>query len=121
MKISDELTFRNIVKLLAVDAPVHYTSKDELDKENHVFCRHMGNAEADAIRTGTYRPECHYDSDDVGLHFPDIKIIEYYPLERQRNPVAIESCLGRISCQMRVFPDEIPIVHSVYCVLHEYD
>ena len=120
MRIPEKLTFRDIVTLLTINAPVNYTSRNELDEENYVSCRYMGNAEADAIKTGTHSTECHYDSSDVGLHFPDTTVNEYYILEKQRNPVAIESCIGRISFQMKVFPCEIPIVHSVYCVLHEY-
>ena len=120
MSIPNELSFRDIVKLLTIDAPIHYTSRNELNKENYVSCRYMGNAEADAIRAGSHSTECHYDSSDVGFYFPDIKVNEYYALEKLRNPVAIDSCISRISFQMKVFTDEIPIVHSVYCVLHEY-
>lgn len=115
-----DIDFREIVEILEIDAPVHFTPKDELDKNNYVFCRFMSNAERDAIIDGSYSADKQYDTNDIGLHFPDIKIDEYYKLESNRNPVAIDSRIGEISYQMKVYMPEIPLLFAVYCVLHEY-
>ena len=32
-----EMNFRNLVEVLGIDAPVHFTPKDKLDKQNYVF------------------------------------------------------------------------------------
>lgn len=114
------LSFREIVEILDIDAPIHFTPREQLDKTDYVFCRYMGNAERDAIMTGNYNPDTRYDDDDIGLHFPDISVDEYYELETVRNPVAIHSHICDISSKMVVPVSEFPVFFSVHCALHEY-
>lgn len=114
------LDFRKIVELLEIDAPVHFTAKDKLNKKDYVFCRFMSKAEQEAIIEGKHSLDKTYDSSDLGLHFPDIKTDEYYELELKRNPVAITSHIKELSSQMIVYTNEIPLLFAVHCILHEY-
>lgn len=114
------LDFRKIVELLEIDAPVHFTPKSQLNKKDYVFCLFMGNEEKSAIKAGTHTLNGNYDTSDIGLHFPDIEIEEYYELESNRNPFAINSHIGKISNQMIVYPTEIPLLFALHCILHEY-
>ena len=115
-----EMNFRNLVEVLGIDAPVHFTPKDKLDKQNYVFCKFMGDDETAAIIVGNHDPNVHYDNSDLGLHFPDLSLEEYYELEKARNPVGISNHICEVSSQMKVNIDDIPIMFAVHCVLHEY-
>jgi len=114
------IDFRDIVKILDIDAPVHFTPKDKINKKNYVFCRFMGNDECAAIISGRHDPNASYDNCDIGLHFPDIDVEEYCALETIRNPVAISSYINNISNQMPVYLSEIEVLFAIHCVLHEY-
>jgi len=76
-----EINYRQLVSILNIDAPIHFTPRDQLDKTNYVSCRFMGDDERDAILTGTHLPDGYYDSSDIGLYFPDIDVEEHYNLE----------------------------------------
>ena len=115
-----EMNFRNLVEVLGIDAPVHFTSKDKLNKQNYVFCKFMGDNETAAIIAGNHDPNVHYDDSDLGLHFPDLSLEEYYELEKARNPVGISNHICEVSSQMKININDIPIVFAVHCVLHEY-
>lgn len=115
-----DICFRDLVALLNVDAPVHFTPKDKLNKQNYVFYKFMGDEEFAAIIAGNHDPNANYDISDIGLHFPDLGLEEYYELEKARNPVGISTHIYEISSQIRINIEDIPIVFAVYCVLHEY-
>lgn len=82
--------FMDIVRLLNIDAPVHFAPREKLDKQNYVSTRIMSDEERDAIFDHTHDISKNYNCAEVGLYFPDIEVDEYYSLECQRNPVAIE-------------------------------
>lgn len=105
---------------MEIDAPVHFTPRNELNRINYAFCKILGKAEHDAVTAGNHKPNGNYDTSDVGLHFPDMGICEYYDFESNRNPAALKSLIGDISNQMRVYINEIPLLYAVHCVLHEY-
>ena len=90
-----EMNFRNLVEVLGIDAPVHFTTKDKLNKQNYVFCKFMGDNEMAAIIAGNHDPNVHYDDSDLGLHFPDLSLEEYYELEKARNPVGLAIIYAR--------------------------
>ena len=115
-----KISFRKLVSILEIDVPIHFTPEDELKRDNYVFCRFMGEAEKEAVLSGTHELGIIYNENDVGLHLPDIDIERYYELEKGRNPVAIRSVISAISYRMRVCISEIPLVYSIYCILHEY-
>lgn len=115
-----EITFRKIIDVLSIDAPVHYTPREQLNKENYVFCRTIGSIEEQAVNSGTYDPNLEYDGYDMGLHFPDISVDEYYLLEVERNSTAIFSLVNALSNQMITYNSEFPILWAIHCVLHEY-
>ena len=116
------ITFKKIIDLLCIDAPIQLTPKEKLDKTNYVFCKIMGEEESKARLDGTHNKESDYDTSDVGLHFPDIDIdiYEYYKLEEARNSVGINACIEELSNQTIILIEEIPIVWAIYSVLHEY-
>ena len=115
-----DMNFRDLVDLFSVDAPVYFTPKEELNKQNYVFCKIMGDEETAAIIAGQHNSDTNYDSGDIGLHFPDIGLEEYYELEKVRNPVGISNHICEISSQMSINIEDIPIAFAVHCVLHEY-
>lgn len=80
----------------------------------------MGDEETAAIIAGNHDPDANYDNSDLGLHFPDLGLEEYYELEKARNPVGISTHICEISSQMNIKIEDIPIVFAVHCVLHEY-
>lgn len=115
-----EISFKDLVALLDINAPIFFIEKNQLNRENYVFFRPMGGAEKDAFLMGKHDPLSEYDPTGIGLYFPDITTSEYYQLENSRNPIAIEAILEKISQQMSVYTSECPILFSVHCVLHEY-
>ena len=115
-----EFNFRDLVDLLGIDAPVHFTPKDELNRQDYVFCKYMGEDECAAIIAGNHDMNTQYDDSDVGLHFPDIGIEDYFELENSRNPVGIQTHIREVSSLMCIKLEDIPIVFAVHCVLHEY-
>ena len=115
-----DIGFRNLVDWLEIDAPVHFTPKEKLNKQDYVFCRFMGDEEKAAIIAGTHDSNTRYDDRDIGLHFPDLELKEYYELEKARNSVGIRNHICDISCQMTIKIEDIPLVYAVHCVLHEY-
>lgn len=114
------ITFKTIIDLLCINAPILLTPKEKLDKSNYVSCKIMGDEETKAILSGTHNKEVNYDASDVGLHFPDIDVYEYYELEKARNPVGIIVCMEELSSQTIIPVEEFPIVWAIYSVLHEY-
>ena len=111
-----KISFRKLVSILEIDVPIHFTPEDELKRDNYVFCRFMGEAEKEAVLSGTHELGIIYNENDVGLHLPDIDIERYYELEKGRNPVAIRSVISAISYRMRVCISEIPLVYSIFCM-----
>ena len=115
-----DISFRDLVVLLKFNAPVHFTPKEKLNKQNYVFCKFMGDEESTAIIAGNHNPNVNYDNSDIGLYFPDLGLEEYYELEKSRNPIGISTHICEISSQMSINIEDIPIVFAVHCVLHEY-
>ena len=115
-----ELNFKNLVDLLKIDAPVHFTPKEKMSRQNYVFCKFMGDEECVAIVAGNHNIDTYYDSSDLGLHFPDLGIEEYYELEKARNPVGIKTHICEVSSQICINIEDMPIVFAVHCILHEY-
>ena len=118
----DSITFRKIVDCLGsflCDVPVCYTPVAKLNKTNYVLCLFMGNEEANAIRNGTHNPEIQYDNSDVGLHFPDIAISEYYYLESRRNPAAQSAIIDNLTKNRKMYIKEKKLWFSLFCILHE--
>ena len=52
-----EFNFRDLVDLLGIDAPVHFTPKDELNRQDYVFCKYMGEDECAAITAANRLPK----------------------------------------------------------------
>lgn len=71
-----DIEFRELVAILKIDAPVHFTPKEMLNKKDYVYCKFMGEEECAAITAGKHDPLANYDDSDIGLHFPDIKWLE---------------------------------------------
>lgn len=115
-----DIKFRELVAILKIDAPVHFTPKEMLNKKDYVYCKFMGEEECAAITAGKHDPLANYDDSDIGLHFPDIGVEEYYELEKNRNPAGIRTHICEASSQMIINIEDIPIAFAVHCVLHEY-
>lgn len=81
-----KITFKRLVKLLELDkiAPFHYQAPEELNKDNYIFFRYMGNAERDALINKTHDENIVYEDSDTGVYLPDLTIKECYELERNR-------------------------------------
>ncbi len=114
------IDFKKLIDILNIDAPVHFTNRNELNKENYVLCKIMGVEEKNALIKGTHDQKKKYNNEDLGLYFPDVDIEEYLQLERNRNPMAIESRMNEISYITRVYIKEYSLVLAIYSVLHEY-
>lgn len=119
MESDMELNFRGVVGVLEIKAPIYYTPGEQLDKENYVYFRAFGDEEVRAIKNKTHDPSCIYDTTSAGLHLPDISVREYYEMELERNPFAINRIMKMIRSQMAITLDEIPMVIAVFAVLHE--
>lgn len=115
-----DIKFRELVAILKIDAPVHFTPKEMLNKKDYVYCKFMGDEECAAITAGNHDPHREYNNSDIGLYFPDIGVEEYYESEQTRNPVGIQTHICEVSSQMIINIEDIPIVFAVHCVLHEY-
>lgn len=115
------ITFKKLVGILELDkiAPIHFHCKDELNKENYVFFRYLGNEEKEALISGTHDDTKEYNESDIGVHLPDLDIKEYYELEMNRNPFIINSVINKISYLTKVWVNEYCLVWAIYCVLHE--
>lgn len=115
------ITFKELVNILELDeiAPIHFHCPEELDKNNYVFFRYMGNEEKEALKNGIHDVNKQYDNSDIGVHLPDLDIKQYYELEMKRNPLSIHSVIEQISYKTEVWIKEYYLVWSTYCVLHE--
>lgn len=60
-----DVSFRDLVNLLGIKAPIHFTPKEKLNKQNYVFCKFMGDEESAAIIAGNHDPNTNYDSSDM--------------------------------------------------------
>lgn len=116
-----KITFKKLVKILEIDkiAPIHYQSPEELNKDNYIFFRYLGNAERQALISKTHDKKIEYDNSDIGVYLPDLTIRECYELEQNRNPLSISTTIQEISFKMDVLIKEYCIVWAVYCILHE--
>ena len=112
--------FMDIVRLLNIDAPVHFTPREKLDKQNYVSTRIMSDEERDAIFDHTHDISKNYNCAEVGLYFPDIEVDEYYSLECQRNPVAIEVEIEELQKIIPIEKSDISLIWAIFCVLHKY-
>ena len=112
--------FRDIIRILNIDAPIHFTLRVELDKQNYVSTCYMSDEERDAILDFTHDSKKKYNCAKVGLHFPDISIDEYYLLECQRNPAAIEAEMEELQKVISIDKKDVPLIWATFCVLHEY-
>lgn len=114
------IDFRKLIEILNIDAPVHFTPRDKLNKKDYVMCKMMGEEEVKAIVDGTHNPNKKYNDEDLGLYFPDVDIDEYLQLENERNPMAINSRIAELSFITRVYIKEYSLVIAIYTILHEY-
>lgn len=114
------IDFRKLIGILNIDAPVHLTPRDNLNKHNYVLCKIMGEEETRAVIDGTHNPDKKYNDEDLGLYFPDVDIDEYLHLENGRNPMAIKSHIDELSCITRVYIKEYSLAIAIYTILHEY-
>ena len=115
-----DISIKLLVEVLGIDAPLYFTDRDKLNKENYFFFQPMGEEEIKAIRNGEHNPQYQYSPTGIGIHLPDITACEYLERENDRNPIAIEYIIGLISHEMIVFLPEYSILLATFCVLHEY-
>lgn len=115
------ITFKELVEILELNkiAPIHFHCQGELDKNNYIFFRYLGNEEKEALINGTHDKNKKYNGSDIGVHLPDLNIKQYYELEMKRNPLNIHSVIEKISYETEVWIKEYCLVWSIYCVLHE--
>lgn len=116
-----DLMFSEIIEILHLDeiAPIHLQTKEELSKENYVFCRCISYEEAEAMSNETYDASKEYDKSDMGVYLPDISVDEYYNLEMKRNPFNINSVMSEIAKDKIVWIKEYSLLVGIYTVLHE--
>lgn len=115
------ITFRELIEILELDriAPIHFHNPEELNKNNYVFFRYLGNEEKESLINGIHDENKQYDNSDIGIHLPDLDVKQYYELEMKRNPLNIHSVIEQISYETEVWIKEYYVVWSIYCVLHE--
>lgn len=114
------ITLKNIVEILNIDAPVFYIDKENMKKENYIFFKCISDTEVKDILEGKHDINKQYDNSDIGIYFPQMDIHNYFKLEINRNPVAIEVHINNILEKIEISVNEYPLMWVIYCILHEY-
>lgn len=114
------MTFKDIVNILKIDAPIHYVPREKMNKSNYVYCKIISQKEVDDYTKRKHFEGKEYDKTELGIYLPDVDVEEYLELEQERNPAAIENHIDDISCLMFVPLEECALVLAIYTVLHEY-